>query len=90
MELVGTARRLVLMDNRAGSHLEFTIPAAGLIGLRKRMPPRRRHSVSPNFHDRPRRGDVPVRSNGVMFSTPRSSNAYAMKPSLSAHFSRST
>src|SRR5687768_4360217 len=39
MELVGNRKgELVRMDNRAGQvHLEFTIPARGLIGLRTRM-----------------------------------------------------
>src|SRR3954469_21956591 len=39
MELVGNRRgELVRMDNRAGQvHLEFTIPARGLIGLRTRI-----------------------------------------------------
>ena len=39
MELVGNRRgELARMDNRAGQvHLEFTIPARGLIGLRTRM-----------------------------------------------------
>ena len=39
MELVGNRKgELVRMDNRQGQvHLEFTIPARGLIGLRTRM-----------------------------------------------------
>jgi GTP-binding protein len=39
MELVGNRKgELVRMDNREGQvHLEFTIPARGLIGLRTRM-----------------------------------------------------
>ena len=39
MELVGNRRgEMVKMDNRNGQvHLEFTIPARGLIGLRTRM-----------------------------------------------------
>ena len=39
MELVGNRKgELVRMDNRDGQvHLEFTIPARGLIGLRTRM-----------------------------------------------------
>src|SRR5256714_301293 len=84
MELVGNRRgELARMDNRAGQvHLEFTIPARGLIGLRTRMLTATQGTavMHHNFHEYAvARGDVPGRSNGVMVSnTGGSSNAYAM------------
>ena len=84
MELVGNRKgELVRMDNRSGQvHLEFTIPARGLIGLRTRMltATQGQAVMHHNFHEyAPARGDVPGRSNGVMISNSAgSSNAYAM------------
>src|SRR4051812_31856883 len=84
MELVGNRRgELVRMDNRDGQvHLEFTIPARGLIGLRTRMLTATQGTaiMHHNFHEyAPNRGDVPGRANGVMISmVGGSSNAYAM------------
>ncbi|HLL87929.1 MAG TPA: translational GTPase TypA [Tepidisphaeraceae bacterium] len=84
MELVGNRKgELVRMDNREGQvHLEFTIPARGLIGLRTRMltATQGQAVMHHNFHEyAPQRGDVPGRSNGVMISmTPGNVNAYAL------------
>src|SRR5829696_3181010 len=71
MELVGNRKgELVRMDNRDGQvHLEFTIPARGLIGLRTRMltATQGQAVVHHNFHEYAKmRGDVPGRNNGVM------------------------
>jgi predicted membrane GTPase involved in stress response len=76
MELVGNRRgELVRMDNRAGQvHLEFTIPARGLIGLRTRMLTATQGEaiMHHNFHEyAPMRGDVPAAPNGVMISNGR-------------------
>ena len=73
MELVGNRRgELVRMDNRDGQvHLEFTIPARGLIGLRTRMltATQGQAVMHHNFHEyAPMRGEIPGRSNGVMIS----------------------
>ena len=73
MELVGNRKgELVRMDNRDGQvHLEFTIPARGLIGLRTRMLTATQGTaiMHHNFHEyAPTRGDVPGRGNGVMIS----------------------
>jgi GTP-binding protein len=84
MELVGNRKgELVRMDNRAGQvHLEFTIPARGLIGLRTRMltATQGQAVMHHNFHEyAAQRGDVPGRANGVMVSMAGgSANAYAM------------
>jgi GTP-binding protein len=84
MELVGNRRgELVRMDNRAGQvHLEFTIPARGLIGLRTRMltATQGQAIMHHNFYEyAAARGDVPGRANGVMISnTAGSANAYAL------------
>jgi GTP-binding protein len=84
MELVGNRRgELVRMDNRAGQvHLEFTIPARGLIGLRTRMLTATQGTavMHHNFHEyAPTRGEVPERSNGVMVSNGAGSvNAFAL------------
>jgi GTP-binding protein len=84
MELVGNRKgELVRMDNRAGQvHLEFTIPARGLIGLRTRMltATQGQAVMHHTFHEyAPARGDVPGRANGVMVSnTGGSANAYAL------------
>jgi GTP-binding protein len=84
MELVGNRKgELVRMDNRQGQvHLEFTIPARGLIGLRTRMLTATQGTavMHHNFHEyAPARGDVPGRGNGVMMSmTGGKVNAFAL------------
>jgi GTP-binding protein len=84
MELVGNRKgELVRMDNRAGQvHLEFTIPARGLIGLRTRMltATQGQAVMHHNFHEyAAARGEVPGRSNGVMISNCNgTANAYAL------------
>jgi GTP-binding protein len=84
MELVGNRRgELVRMDNRAGHvHLEFTIPARGLIGLRTRMLTATQGTavMHHNFHEyAAMRGEIPGRSNGVMISNGiGAANAFAM------------
>ena len=84
MELVGNRRgELVRMDNRAGQvHLEFTIPARGLIGLRTRMltATQGQAIMHHNFHEySPMRGEIPARVNGVMVANqPGNVNAYAL------------
>ena len=84
MELVGNRKgELVRMDTREGqNHLEFTIPARGLIGLRTRMLTGTQGTavMHHNFHEYAlARGDVPGRGNGVMVSMVNgTSNAFAM------------
>jgi len=84
MELVGNRKgELVRMDNREGQvHLEFTIPARGLIGLRTRMLTATQGTavMHHNFHEyAPARGEVPGRLNGVMISmTGGNVNAFAL------------
>ncbi|MBC8108967.1 MAG: translational GTPase TypA, partial [Anaerolineae bacterium] len=84
MELVGNRKgELVRMDNREGQvHLEFTIPARGLIGLRTRMLTATQGTaiMHHNFHEyAPQRGNVPSRANGVMIaSTGGNANAFAL------------
>src|SRR4051794_9809679 len=84
MELVGNRKgELVRMDNRAGQvHLEFTIPARGLIGLRTRMLTATQGTaiMHHNFHEyAPARGEVPSRGNGVMISMSGGNvNAFAL------------
>jgi GTP-binding protein len=84
MELVGNRRgELVRMDNREGQvHLEFTIPARGLIGLRTRMltATQGQAVMHHNFHEyAAMRGEIPSRANGVMVSMVTGSvNAYAL------------
>jgi GTP-binding protein len=84
MELVGNRKgELVRMDNREGQvHLEFTIPARGLIGLRTRMLTATQGTavMHHNFHEyNTARGDVPSRMNGVMISMAGGNvNAYAL------------
>ncbi len=73
MGLVGNRRgELVRQDNRLGQvHLEFTIPARGLIGLRTRMmtATQGKAIMHHNFHEyAPMRGEIPGRTNGVMMS----------------------
>ena len=74
MQLVlGRRGECVKMDARdVGTHLEFTIPARGLIGLRTRLlnATNGRAIMHHNFHDyQPYKGDIPSRVNGVMVST---------------------
>jgi GTP-binding protein len=74
MQLVlGRRGECVKMDARdAGTHLEFTIPARGLIGLRTRLlnATAGRAIMHHNFHDyQPYKGDIPARINGVMVAT---------------------
>jgi GTP-binding protein len=84
MELVGNRKgELVRMDNREGQvHLEFTIPARGLIGLRTRMLTATQGTavMHHNFHEyAPARGSVPGRGNGVMVSMANGAvNAFAL------------
>src|SRR5262245_965399 len=84
MELVGNRRgELVRMDNRGGQvHLEFTIPARGLIGLRTRMltATQGQAIMHHNFYEyAAARGEVPGRLNGVMISmSGGKANAYAL------------
>src|SRR5262245_15049618 len=74
MELVGNRRAECLkMDGRGAlTHIEFTIPARGLIGLRTRLMTATSGEaiVHHNFYDyQPVRGSIPARVNGVMVST---------------------
>jgi len=84
MEIVGNRKgELVRMDNRQGQvHLEFTIPARGLIGMRTRLLTATQGNavMHHNFHEyAPVRGDVPGRANGVMISMVNgSANAFSM------------
>jgi GTP-binding protein len=84
MELVGSRRgELSKMDVKgAYSHLEFTIPARGLLGLRNRLMSATQGEaiMHHNFHDyQPVRGDIPRRQNGVMVSMVRGQAvAYAL------------
>jgi GTP-binding protein len=84
MELVGNRRAdCVKMDARGElTHLEFTIPARGLIGLGTRMMTATSGLaiMHHNFYDyQPVRGGIPGRLNGVMVSTETGrSTAYAL------------
>jgi GTP-binding protein len=74
MELVGNRRaECVKMDGRGElTHMEFTIPARGLIGLRTRLMTATSGEaiMHHNFYDyQPMRGSIPTRINGVMVST---------------------
>jgi GTP-binding protein len=74
MELVGNRRAECVKMNGAGAmtHIEFTIPARGLIGLRTRLMTATSGEaiVHHNFYDyQPVRGAIPARVNGVMVST---------------------
>ncbi|WP_406700531.1 translational GTPase TypA [Singulisphaera sp. Ch08] len=76
MELVGARRgELAKMDVKgAYAHLEFMIPARGLLGLRTRLMSATQGEamMHHNFHDyQPFRGEIPKRSNGVMISMVR-------------------
>jgi GTP-binding protein len=74
MELVGNRRaECVKLDTRGDSaHIEFTIPARGLIGLRTRLlnATSGQAIMHHTFYDyQPNRGSIPSRLNGVMVST---------------------
>jgi GTP-binding protein len=74
MELVGNRRaECVKLEGRGDhTHLEFTIPARGLIGLRTRLlnATSGEAIMHHNFYDyQPTRGSIPARLNGVMVST---------------------
>lgn len=74
MELVGNRRaECIKLDSKSElTHLEFTIPARGLIGLRTRMlnSTAGEAIIHHNFYDyQPVRGPIPGRLNGVMMST---------------------
>jgi GTP-binding protein len=74
MELVGNRRAECLKLDARGdrTHLEFTIPARGLIGLRTRLlnATSGEAILHHNFYDyQPGRGPIPGRVNGVMVST---------------------
>jgi len=85
MELVGNRRAECLkMDGRGETtHVEFTIPARGLIGLRTRLlnATSGQAIMHHNFYDyQPLRGSIPGRANGVMISTDTGrSTAYALE-----------
>ena len=84
MEVVGNrkAECLKMESNGEMSHIEFTIPARGLIGLRTRLlnASGGEAIMHHNFHEyQPDRGNVPSRINGVMISTERGkTTAYAL------------
>ncbi len=74
MELVGNRRgECVKMDGRGDmTHMEFLIPARGLIGLGTRLmnATSGQAIVHHNFYDyQPIKGNIPGRVNGVMVST---------------------
>ncbi len=84
MELMG-ARRAICnkMDTREDqSHLEFTIPARGLIGLRNRLMTATQGTIimHHNFYEYEFfRGSIPHRGNGVMIAKePGQVTAYAL------------
>jgi len=73
MELVGNRRAecLKMDSNGVTSHIEFTIPARGLIGLRNRLMTATSGEaiVHHNFHEyAPNRGAIAGRQNGVLIS----------------------
>src|SRR5262249_50213875 len=84
MELLGNRRaECTRMETRDGSaHLEFTIPARGLIGLRSRIMTVCSGEVvmHHNFHSyEPMRGPIPGRASGVMIASESGiATAYAM------------
>ena len=76
MELVGGRRgEMSKMDVKgAYAHLEFLIPARGLIGLRNRLISATQGEaiMHHNYHEyRPFKGEIPSRANGVMISMVR-------------------
>lgn len=84
MELVGNRRAECVKMVAAGAltHIEFTIPARGLIGLRTRLMTATSGEaiMHHNFYDyQPIRGTIPARANGVMVSTETGrTTAYAL------------
>ncbi len=84
MEAIGNRRgELVRMDSKGNmTHLEFTIPARGLIGLRTRLlnATQGEAIMHHTFHDYQFiRGALPDRQNGVMVSMENgATNAYAL------------
>jgi GTP-binding protein len=84
MELVGNRRAECVKMNGHGetTHVEFTIPARGLIGLGTRLmnATSGKAIVHHNFYDyQPVRGSIPGRTNGVMVSTETGrTTAYAL------------
>jgi GTP-binding protein len=84
MELVGGRKgELQKMDVKgAYAHLEFIIPARGLIGLRSRLLSATQGEaiLHHNFHGyQPFKGEIPRRANGVMISNVRGQAiAYAL------------
>jgi GTP-binding protein len=85
MEIVGNRRGTVIdmTSNSAGStHIEFSIPSRGLIGIRTRLlnATRGEAIVHHRFEAyKPMEGDVPRRANGVMVSQERGKAvAYAL------------
>jgi GTP-binding protein len=84
MELVGNRRAecVKLVSRGDQTHLEFTIPARGLIGLRTRLLNATGGTaiMHHNFYDyQPIRGSIPARVNGVMVSTETGrTTAYAL------------
>ena len=84
MALIGNRRgELVNQANREGQiHLEFSIPARGLIGLRTRMltATQGQAIMHHNFHEyAAMRGEIGGRSNGVMISNiTGKANAFSM------------
>lgn len=85
MELVGGRRgECVKMDARGETtHVEFTIPARGLIGLRTRLlnATQGQAIMHHNFYDyQPFKGAIPARVNGVLVSTETGkATAYAIE-----------
>jgi GTP-binding protein len=85
MELVGNRRAECLKLDAHGevTHIEFTIPARGLIGLRTRLMNATSGEaiMHHNFYDyQPVRGSIPSRVNGVMVSTESGrATAYALE-----------
>jgi GTP-binding protein len=85
MELVGNRKAECLKLDARGemTHVEFTIPARGLIGLRTRLMNATSGEaiIHHNFYDyQPVRGAIPGRVNGVMVSTETGrTTAYALE-----------
>ncbi len=85
MELAGNRRAECLKLDARGemTHVEFTIPARGLIGLRTRLmnATSGQAIMHHNFYDyQPVRGNIPSRVNGVMVSTEAGrTTAYALE-----------